>query len=198
MCTPRGQVLLPCVLHGNRAGDSIKTLYVLVRRVMKRFAFLVGATLAYTAPSWAVAEVKVMFTAPEKFADIGYGTSEREETLRRLTQLFESSAARYVPQNQTLNIEVTDVDLAGRQHVSFRRPELRVVKPIDWPSITLRYTLTQDARVIKEGQTRLSDLGFDQRLRQASANEPLYYEKRMLEDWLRKTFDAPAAKAQAQ
>jgi hypothetical protein len=148
---------------------------------------------AVAAPVWA--DVKVSFTEPQKFADIGKASWERDDAMRHLTAHFQALAKRYLPAGQDLTVEVTDVDLAGRQDVSFRHPELRVVRSIDWPSISFSYSVTADGKTVQQGTERLSDMGFDTRLRTAYSGEPLYYEQRMLEDWFRAKFVTQSAKA---
>ena len=60
----------------------------------------------------------------------------------------------------------------------------------DWPSITMRYTLEANGRVLSSGEETVSDLDFSHRIAYA-AREPLSHEKRMLAQWFRTRFAAP-------
>jgi hypothetical protein len=109
---------------------------------MKRWKLTLAMAKALCAVSAVTqAQLNITYIEPERFTDLGQTQWERAAAQRQLTEHIEALAKRYVPQGQMLEIEVTDVDLAGRQNVSFSRPQLRVIKPIDWPSITLRYTV---------------------------------------------------------
>jgi hypothetical protein len=153
---------------------------------MKRvLAAALFATVSAAAQSPAHAGVK--------FADIGTTPSERQDNLRALERHFEALAKRYVPVEQDLIIEVTDVDLAGEQHLSFRHPDLRVVRRIDWPRMSLRYTLKAGEKIVAQGEERLSDMGFDSRIgANYSSSESLSYERRMMEDWFKTKFATKA------
>jgi hypothetical protein len=159
---------------------------------MKLYPFIFS-TLLCVVPLAVHAQVNVRYTDAQHFTDMGSSESERAQAQRQLTQHIEALAKQYMPAGQTLDIEITDVDLAGRQQVSFRRPQLRVVKSVDWPSINLRYVLKAGEQILQQQEVRLSDMGFDQRLRIASANAPLHDERRMLEEWFRTAFTMPGA-----
>jgi hypothetical protein len=160
----------------------------------RTFAIIAAASLA-GAPAYA-AHARVEFVKPESFTDAGrhYAGGEVEDNLRRLAGHVTAEAARRLPADQSLDVWVTDVDLAGyydpRQ--GFTR-EVRVVKDIYPPRIALRFRLTAaDGTVVKEGERRLSDPDFLTRARRYPL-DGLGYEKEMLDDWLRNEFQAPRA-----
>lgn len=135
----------------------------------------------------ASAEVTVNYVESDKFSDLPFSPWEREGVLKQLSEHFAKLGER-LPQGQDLAIEVTDIDLAGREYPSARSGrDLRVMKGMaDWPTMKLRYSLTQDGKVLKGGEARLSDMSYQQRISRFSDSDGLRYEKRMIDDW----FDA--------
>ena len=136
----------------------------------------------------ASAEVKVTYIESDKFADLPFSPWDREDVLKRLTEHFNKLGER-LPQGQDLTLEVTDIDLAGREYPAPRSGrELRVMKGMaDWPTMDLRYSLSQDGKVLKEGSVKLSDMSYMQRITRASDSDPMRYEKRMIADWFDET-----------
>ena len=135
----------------------------------------------------ASAEVKVTYIESDKFADLPFSPWDRENVLERITEHFNKLGER-LPQGQDLTIDVIDIDLAGREYpVPRSGRDLRVMKGMaDWPTMDLRYSLTQDGKVLKEGKAKLSDMSYMQRIDRASDSDPLRYEKRMIDDWFDK------------
>jgi hypothetical protein len=164
--------------------------------LMNRLVLITALITALAAPL-AHAQVKVEYVEPEKFTDIGRAQWDRDDTLRGLTRVFETLAKKYVPAGQEISFQVTDVDLAGWEKPGFRHPDVRVVRGVDWPAMSFRYTVTQGGQTVMQGQERLADLNFQHRIGMARyANEQFAYEQRMLEDWFRTKFTVQAAKAQ--
>ena len=116
-------------------------------------------------------------------------TQERDDVLKELSRHFEKLGAS-LPPGQTLKIEVTDVDLAGRENPSLRAgQEIRVMNGrVDWPRMRLHYVLEQDGKVIRSGDAALSDMSYLTRINHYFSNEKLRYEKLMIDDWYANTF----------
>ncbi len=149
--------------------------------------------VATAAPESTGASVDVTFTDPDKYIDAKpheRGTKERDAALVKLRQHLEKQSARFLKPDQKLQIEVLDIDLAGR--VDWWNPQaydIRVMRDIDSPSMKVRYTLTENGAVLASGEERISDLGYLQNITgTASSNDPLKYDKAMLTDWFRKRF----------
>jgi hypothetical protein len=142
----------------------------------------------------ASAGVTVKYIEPDKFADLPFAPWEREEVLHALTEYF-TELGQNLPPGQDLAIEVTDVDLAGREFPETRGPrDLRIMKGMaDWPIINLRYTLTANGQVVKSGEAKIADMNYMQRINPFSDGERLRYERRMLEEWFFKNI-APKKK----
>jgi len=97
---------------------------------------------------------------------------------------------RYLPAQQTLKIEVRDIDLAGELRPSRRHPpELRVARGgADWPRITLHYTLEADGKVLHSADETVQDMNYLHNLPTYDTADPLRYEKHMLQQWFRERF----------
>lgn len=134
----------------------------------------------------AAAGATVTYKEPEHFSDVPYAPWERERLLKALTAHFDVLAAR-LPPGQTLAVEVTDLDLAGRIYPHrFNAPiDLRVLNGgADWPHMTLRYTISEGGKVLKTGEERLANMSYLQR-QNRYRNDTLKYEKQMLDDWFK-------------
>ena len=135
----------------------------------------------------ASAGVTVNYVESDKFADMPFEPWEREAVLRDLASYF-AELGKELPPGQDLTVDITDIDLAGREYPSRGTHDLRVLKGgADWPMITLRYTLTNNGQVVSSGNERLSDMMYMNRMNRYSDGDRLRYEKRMVEDWFNKT-----------
>ncbi|MEO8101135.1 MAG: DUF3016 domain-containing protein [Betaproteobacteria bacterium] len=136
----------------------------------------------------ANAAVAVTFTQPEKYADMPFGSYDKERVLEDLHKHFDKLGAT-LPAGQDLKIEVLDIDLAGRIEPSARASrDLRVMRgSADWPAITLRYSLESQGKVLKNGEERIADMAYLSGYNHYNSGENLRYEKQMLDRWFRKT-----------
>ncbi|MFL6673864.1 MAG: DUF3016 domain-containing protein [Massilia sp.] len=135
----------------------------------------------------ASAAVKVVYVQPENFADIPFTTWERDDVLKELTRHF-TKLGEALPPGQDLNIEVLDIDLAGRAHPGRGTArDIRILRGgADWPRMHLRYTLESNGNVIKRGDDQLSDMMYLDHISQYRDGDTLRYEKQMIDDWFEK------------
>ncbi|MCA1858220.1 DUF3016 domain-containing protein [Massilia oculi] len=136
----------------------------------------------------ASAGVTVNYVDSDKFADLPFAPWERKEVLDDLAAYF-AQLGKSLPAGQDLVVEVTDIDLAGREYPNSRGArDLRVLKGgADWPIIELRYTLSANGQVLSSGNAKLTDMNYLNRINRVSDGDRLRYEKRMVEDWFNKT-----------
>lgn len=143
------------------------------------------------------AGLELSYKQPERFADAGDGPLERERNLAELESYLRAQAERRLPATQKLSIELLDLNLAGDVKPVGRNMErLRVIKQVDWPSLEMRYVLSEGDKILREAKVRLADMSFMDRggSLQHASSEPLRYEKRMLDDWFDQEFGAAPAK----
>ena len=112
-------------------------------------------------------------------ADSGY--------LDTLKRYIERQAARELAPGQTLDIVVTDIDRAGSYLPSMGALNpVRIVRDVYPPRLKMHFRLLDSqGRVIREGERKLTDLGFMYDSPGGLSNtDPLRYEKRMVDRWL--------------
>jgi hypothetical protein len=149
---------------------------------------LVAIAMLAAAPCYAA--VDVTFVNPEGYTDASNERWELDSNLKALADHFRKSGERYIAANETLKVEVLDVDLAGWSRWGGREPgKVRVARGgADFPQMHFRYTLQSPNRAAS-GEADLRDLGYQNSgLRSRAASEPMYYEKRMIDEWLKATF----------
>ncbi|EPD35352.1 MULTISPECIES: DUF3016 domain-containing protein [Delftia] len=135
--------------------------------------------------------VSVTFDDPSRFDAGRNGTQESEKARRAwvdaLAQFLAERAAPRLPQGQRLEVHLTDVQRAG-SFEPWRGPQaadVRIVRDIYPPRIDLRFKLLDaDGKLLREGSRQLRDATFMMRP-DLYPNDPLRYEKTLLDDWLR-------------
>ena len=154
----------------------------------KPFHFGLSGALALTAASALAGPVQVSYGETWRYADAGTTRFDEQRNLQALAAYLQSLGRQVLPADQTLKVEVVELDLAG-----FTRPthrgDLRIVRGgADWPSITLRYTLQRDGPVLRQGEETVSDMNYTRRIHDPFSDQPLGAEKRMLNEWFRARF----------
>jgi hypothetical protein len=159
-----------------------------MKPLIRQLAFA-GACLLAAGSALAGVTVKVNYLQPEKFADMPFEPWEREDVLKGLTEHFDKLGKGLAP-DQTLTIEVLDVDLAGRLVPGAHGGhDIRIMRgQADWPRIHLRYSLEQGGQVVASGDAKLADMNYLNHLNRYPDGDRLRYEKQMIDDWYAKTF----------
>jgi hypothetical protein len=159
-------------------------------------AALLGGLLAAAAPAFA-GQVSVDFVQPDHFADAGSTPMDRQTNLQDLAAWLKRLGQRDLPPGETLKVQFTQVDLAGEPKPTRHGRELRVVRgSADFPSLTLRYTLQRGDHLVTQGEERLTDLDYTNHIRDNFSDEPLGYEKRMLDRWFHSHFAPRVARSE--
>ena len=145
--------------------------------------------LATAAPS-----VEVVFNNPEKFSDAsldspGYERGADPYVMKELRSYIQKLGERYLPADQQLQIEIRNIDLAGRYEPwRINAYEVRFMRDITWPSIDLHYVLKQNGQIVNQADARVMDQSYLQRPGRANRSDRLYSEKAMLSDWFQRQF----------
>lgn len=142
--------------------------------------------------------VQVAWNDPATFREISYGR-DRLETRRgvwieQLASYLRIQAERRLAPGEQLDVNFVDVDRAGEYEpwLGPRYDDVRIMRDLYPPRITLDFRrLDASGRVIDEGRRRLTDATYLSRAGIGRDNDPLIYEKRLLDDWLRREFKAP-------
>lgn len=140
----------------------------------------------------AMADITVQFVEPERYIDAGNHGHDREHNLRTVERHLKS-VSQCLGADESLELRVLDVDLAGRREWgSVGSSNLRVMREITWPRLNVQYRWRDPSgQVIGEGQEWLADPSYLWRSAYVR-NDPdeLPYEKAMLREWFEKRFCA--------
>lgn len=148
---------------------------------------------AAPAPS-AQDRVSVNYVNPEKFTENRmFGMQDRYNRVDYLAQLkayLIKRATAVLAPGQQLHVNVTDIQLAGAYEPAHgsRGDYIRIMRDSYPPRIDLDFQLTdQDGKVLREGKRTLRDLNYLQSSLStpAARSESLYYDKALLDRWLR-------------
>lgn len=160
-------------------------------------AALALASVANAAPPPTDSRIQVDWSNPADFSEskespgTGHGRESPDEWLTDLAKHLRYRAERVLPQGDTLHVTFTNVQRAGT-YEPWRGPrwdDVRIIKDIYPPRIDLKFALTDaSGAVVKEGTRQLRDPAFLQR-GILNESDPLRFEKRLLDDWLRSEFD---------
>lgn len=142
----------------------------------------------------AQADVTVSFEKPETFSDIKDNNGFRQpDQLKDLAAYMVAAAGQALP-GKEVRLDVTDVDLAGEVEPVGRHGQwLRVMRSVTSPAITLRYEVREGGQVVRQGEARLRDMDYQNAFNHYASGDPLRYEKRMFDRWLKQEFGAGAA-----
>tara|TARA_Y100000385_G_scaffold165998_1_gene172015 strand:+ start:1075 stop:1590 length:516 start_codon:yes stop_codon:yes gene_type:complete len=164
---------------------------------MKIKTFLLAALVGLSAlgvlhaSDDAATNVSVSFDQPENYSDIGDGFNStakgKAANLEGIKQYVQKQAKKYLPADQKLEITFTNIDLAGEfEPWDATMDDIRIVKDIYPPRIDLQFrVMDASGKVVREGERKLRDLSFMMNLR-LNNNDPLRYEKTLIDDWMRK------------
>jgi len=162
------------------------------------FSIALASTLAMASGAAVAGTAEVRFVDPDRMSDLAANKWQERDNIEALTNHIKHLAAR-LPANQVLQVDVLDVDLAGSPVFSSRKGEnLRIMNNgADAPKIHLRWTL-QAAGQTSTGEERLTELDYvHHELASRRSSTPLYYEKRLLDQWFSQHF-APQRQADAR
>lgn len=148
------------------------------------FTFFALPQTVYAATS------EVTWTDYEKYRDIKSGGGSRKHFRERVFDELEKHFAKLatsLPEGQALNINVTDVDLAGDVHIGIK--QFRIIKDIYSPRMNFSYSLVNaDGNIIASDEVVLKNMNFLMDNSLKYRNKSLGYEKKMLDGWFTDTF----------
>jgi hypothetical protein len=152
---------------------------------------LLAALVAAALPGLA-AETDIAFIHPEAFSDVGRDRrhTDRDDYLERLKAHLADRAGRLLPADERLEIRITEVDMAGDfEPWTGSRDDIRIFRPIDAPRIHLAFRLVgADGTLRQEGERRLVDTSYLSGGDVRSSNDPLRFEKALLDRWMAREF----------
>jgi hypothetical protein len=155
-------------------------------------------TLGLSSQVLAQAKVEIEWDKPEKYRDVRPSNESRkrfrESTFKRIHE-YMNKLALTLPDNKTLQMKVSDLDLAGQvwpaSHIGLGHSasDVRVIKSIDIPRIDFSYQLLNESgEIVEQADVKLKDMSFLNRSNSFFKSESLRYEKAMLQRWFNKEF----------
>lgn len=157
-------------------------------RVLTTAAAVAALVLGASAALAGTAEVN--FLNPDGYSDPGAkgGMREqptREAVLREIRAHLSDLAQRNLGPNQTLKIDVVDIDIAGRRDtLRSGADDVRIYDDISPPRIKLRYALEENGRAVTSGEETISDPTYLNGVgRTSSSSDAIRYERAMLTKW---------------
>ena len=157
---------------------------------MRSSLIALSLAMAGFASGSAQATVRVAFTNPAGYRDIDRagGVQRPDATLAQIAAYLRR-VGRTLPPGQDLDIQILDVNLAGVSNQDLGGLQTtRVLNGTTWPSIRLRYTLRQNGRVVQAAEELVADREYLSRPNLQFAEDPLRFEKNMLQDWFNARF----------
>ncbi|HEL2979346.1 TPA: DUF3016 domain-containing protein [Stenotrophomonas maltophilia] len=146
--------------------------------------------------------VSVKWDDPAKFTEIRQSSNrfeaERGDWVQQLARYVQTTAAKPLQPGQTLDVTLVDIKRAG-DYEPWHGPrgrDIRIMRDIYPPRISLQYTLKDaSGRIVSEGDARLSDTGYLHNIGLKSDSDPLRYEKRLIDDWVKRQLASQATAA---
>jgi hypothetical protein len=151
------------------------------------------SVMLFPTISMAGGKVMVHWSNPEGYKDVISSDGAQEEFVAHTLKELESTLAQLaesLPDGQTLEMTVTDLDLAGDVKMSGARTQhqdVRVVKDSYPARMKFHYRLLDGkGKVLKEGDEKIQSRTLSASMRTGSS-EPLGMEKRMLKSWFKRS-----------
>lgn len=166
--------------------------HVLILTTLLSAASIESTFMVIVALSGPEARIAVVFVQPQHFTDVKYSKAEQHSValLGELQKFMRETGERYVPAGMQLEIQVTDIDLAG-DFEPWRGPQfdhVRITRDIYPPRLSLEFRLTDGSgRVVSTGKRELRDIAYQGRLVRP-LDDYLRYEKDMVRDWFHNEF----------
>jgi len=136
--------------------------------------------------------VSVSWEDPAGFSELRHSHNRfeaaRGDWVERIARHLQSRVADALPAGERMELTITDIERAGDYEpwagVDLR--DVRVVRDLYPPRMSLSFTrYGADGQVIAQGERNLADPGFLFGTR-ANESDPLRFEKRMIDDWVRR------------
>jgi hypothetical protein len=143
--------------------------------------------------------VQVQWTDPAGFTDLKFSGNRwraaQGNWVEQLAEHLRESAARRLPEGERLEVTITDIGRAGRYEPwrGMQMQDVRFLRDHYPPSMALEFRhYGADGELLAEGAREFRDTGY---LMSGGGhlgrNDNLYYEKRMIDGWLRDEFRKP-------
>jgi hypothetical protein len=151
-----------------------------------RLAALLFTIAAFPAHAGSVT---VTYPDPDKFTDAGDRNTDPRKIMEVLERHLHELGDKLLPAGTRVEIEVLDLDRAGRPRGNLPT-EIRIMTGKgDLPCIDLRYSVETSGRPTEAVRERVCDSDYLRPLEfRYDEHDPVVYEKRMLDQWFARRF----------
>ncbi len=143
--------------------------------------------------------VAVQWTDPAEFTDLRLSgnrwEARRGNWVFQLAEHLRKSATGQLGDGERLEVTITDIGRAGHYEPwhGVQMQDVRILRDIYPPVIELSFRrYDAGGNLVAEGERRLRDLNYLHGIYTASSSDSLRYEKRLIDDWLRREFSQPS------
>ena len=152
-------------------------------------------TLRQTSPTVSTETVNtsegvtVVFQDPDNFTDVrdSHTNMNSSSDLDELRDYVQKTATPLLAAGSKLTITFLDIDLAG--DIRPDKDNIRFMTGTTIPRAHVKFQLIgANSRVTKEGDRKLSDMNYQNSIRTIGRDDPLFYDKQLLKDWITKEF----------
>ncbi len=147
----------------------------------------------------ATSPVSVAWDDPAQFSEVRHSgnryAASQGNWLNNLATYMRNEAEETLPAGHRLELTIVDIQRAGRYEpwLGVNMQDARIIRDMYPPRMTLRFReLDAAGTVLAEGERKLSDTAFLMNSTRMSDTDPLRYEKRMVNDWLRSNWRVAA------
>ncbi len=140
----------------------------------------------------AAGPVSVAWEDPAQFTEVRHSGNRYEAArgnwLNDLATYMRKEAEETLPAGHRLELTIVDIKRAGQYEpwLGSNLQDARIIRDMYPPRMTLRFReLDAAGAVLTEGERKLSDPAFLMNASRFNDSDPLRYEKRMVDSWLR-------------
>ena len=140
----------------------------------------------------ATSPVSVAWDDPAQFSEVRHSgnryAASQGNWLNNLATYMRNEAEETLPAGHRLELTIVDIQRAGRYEpwLGVNMQDARIIRDMYPPRMTLRFReLDAAGSVVAEGERKLSDPAFMLGASPSGDSDPLRYEKRMVDSWLR-------------
>lgn len=138
--------------------------------------------------------VSVSWSDPAQFAELRYSQNRRlaaqGDWVVELADYMQERIAKTVPAGQKVEVEILDIQRAGQyEWYALHTDDVRVMRDVYPPRMTLQFRHTDaNGHVVGEGERKIADLAYLQGPSPFPTSDPLRYDKRLIDTWIRREF----------
>ena len=139
--------------------------------------------------------VNVHWADPAGFSELRYSQNRHEaargDWVVELADYMQEKIAKTVPAGDRVDVQILDITRAGEYewmpHAT--TDDIRVMRDVYPPRMTLNFRhVDASGAVVAEGERKIADLAYLQTQPPFPASDPLRYDKRLIDTWVRREF----------